>query len=168
LVTSSPAWFIEGGEIKSYKPGTAIFIQPVIFCGSCGAYSLDLQDNCHRGGFYHLIIYLYWLEISPFMLLRWTYSLLWACTPPPNAPKRDSSILILVKDYLDYSIQPLRAGSFGHVFVSELSASRQRFAEQCGIEIIYNSRKDDIAEKMHKLTVGLGIEIIFDYAGIAV
>jgi threonine dehydrogenase-like Zn-dependent dehydrogenase len=83
--------------------------------------------------------------------------------------KEDSNILILGGGPIGIAvIQALRARGCGQIIVSELSASRQKFAKQFGADTILDPRKDDIVQKAHDLTGGLGVDIVFDCAGVAV
>jgi threonine dehydrogenase-like Zn-dependent dehydrogenase len=83
--------------------------------------------------------------------------------------KKDSNILILGGGPIGIAvIQALRARGCGQILVSELSASRQKFAKQFGADVILDPRKDDIVQKAHDLTDGMGVDIVFDCAGVAV
>jgi len=83
--------------------------------------------------------------------------------------KSDSNILILGGGPIGIAvIQALRARGCGQIMVSELSASRQRFARHFGAHVIFDPRKDDVVKKAQDLTGGEGVDIVFDCAGVAV
>jgi threonine dehydrogenase-like Zn-dependent dehydrogenase len=216
---------LEVGEgVKGFKPGQHVSIQPTIYCGSCGACALDLQNVCYKGGFVGLSGYgnqPFYLPYSraPCLTGREDVFMLPALSSlkkhvanslvggglsdavvvpadyvlplPEHIPldvaalveplavgwhavtqsplKKDSNILILGGGPIGIAvIQALRARGCGQIIVSELSASRQKFAKQFGADTILDPRKDDIVQKAHDLTGGLGVDIVFDCAGVAV
>jgi threonine dehydrogenase-like Zn-dependent dehydrogenase len=83
--------------------------------------------------------------------------------------KKDSNILILGGGPIGIAvIQALRAKGCGQIMVSELSASRQKFARQFGADHILDPRKEDVVKRVRDLTGGEGADVVFDCAGVAV
>ena len=83
--------------------------------------------------------------------------------------KKDSKILVLGGGPIGIAvILALRARGCGEIIVSELSASRQKFAKHFGADHILDPRKEvDFVKKVKKLTGGTGVDIVFDCAGVA-
>ncbi|KAH8783564.1 chaperonin 10-like protein [Hyaloscypha sp. PMI_1271] len=174
-----------GQGVKGFKPGQHVSIQPTIYCGSCGACALDLQNVCYKGGFVGLSGYggglsdavvvpadyvLPLPEHIPLDVAALVEPLAVGWHAVTQSPlKKDSNILILGGGPIGIAvIQALRARGCGQIIVSELSASRQKFAKQFGADTILDPREDDIVQKAHDLTGGLGVDIVFDCAGVAV
>ena len=173
-----------GKGVNGFKPGQHVSIQPTIYCGSCGACDLDFKNVCYKGGFVGLSGFGGGLSDAVVVPADYVLPL------PQNIPldvaalveplavgwhavtrsplKNDSNILILGGGPIGIAvIQALRARGCGQILVSELSASRQKFAKQFGADVILDPRKDDIVKKAHDLTGGLGVDIVFDCAGVA-
>ncbi|KAN0095326.1 GroES-like protein [Hyaloscypha variabilis] len=174
-----------GKGVNGFRKGQHVSIQPTIYCGSCGACALDLKNVCYKGGFVGLSGFGGGLSDACVVPADYVLPL------PQNIPldvaalieplavgwhavtqsplKKDSNILILGGGPIGIAvIQALRARGCGQILVSELSASRQKFAKQFGADVILDPRKDDIVQKAHDLTDGLGVDIVFDCAGVAV
>lgn len=81
----------------------------------------------------------------------------------------DSNVLILGGGPIGIAvILALRARGCGQIIVSELSASRQKFASHFGASTILDPRTDDVVKRCQELTGGEGVDIVFDCAGVAV
>ncbi|KAE8442110.1 hypothetical protein EG329_003816 [Mollisiaceae sp. DMI_Dod_QoI] len=174
-----------GKGVTSFKPGQHVSIQPTIYDGTCGACKKNFENVCYNGGFVGLSGW--GGGLSDAVTVPASY-----CLPlPDNIPldvaalveplsvgwhavsqsplKPGDSILILGGGPIGIAvIQALRARGCGQIIVSELSASRQRFAKQFGADTILDPRKVDIVKSVRDLTGGEGVDIVFDCAGVAI
>ncbi len=174
-----------GKGVKDFEPGQHVSIQPTIYDGTCGACALNFQNVCYNGGFVGLSGWGGGLSDAVTVPASYVLPL------PDNIPldvaalveplavgwhavsqsplKKDSNVLVLGGGPIGIAvIQALRAKGCGQIMVSELSASRQKFARQFGADVILDPRKDDVVKKVQDLTDGEGVDIVFDCAGVAV
>lgn len=174
-----------GKGVTAFKPGQHVSIQPTIYDGTCGACKHNFENVCYNGGFVGLSGW--GGGLSDAVTVPASY-----CLPLPDnialdvaalveplavgwhavgqSPlKQDDNILILGGGPIGIAvIQALRARGCGQIIVSELSASRQRFAKQFGADTILDPRKVDVVKEVQNLTGGEGVDIVFDCAGVAV
>lgn len=138
-----------GKGATAFKQGQHVSIQPTIYDGTCGACKHSFENVCYNGGFVGLSGW--GGGLSDAVTVPASY-----CLPlPDNIPldvaalieplavgwhavrqsplKQGDDILILGGGPIGIAvIQALRARGCGKIIVSELSASRQRFAKQFG------------------------------------
>jgi threonine dehydrogenase-like Zn-dependent dehydrogenase len=174
-----------GTDVASFKPGQRVSIQPTIYCQDCGACKRNLHNVCYNGGFVGLSGF--GGGLSDAVVVPEDYVL----PLPDNIPldvaalveplavgwhavsqsplKQGDNILILGGGPIGIAvIQALRARDCGQIIVSEISASRQKFAKHFGADTILDPRHDDIVKRVQELTGGEGADIVFDCAGVAV
>lgn len=83
--------------------------------------------------------------------------------------KKGDNVLILGGGPIGIAvIQALLAQGVGQIIVSEISASRQKFAKHFGATTILDPRHEDVVKRVKELTGGEGVDIVFDCAGVAV
>ncbi len=178
---------IEVGEgVGRFKVGQKVAVQPTIYDETCSACRRGLENVCHNAGFIGLSGWGGGLSDAVTVPANYAVPL------PDNVPldvgalveplsvgwhavnqsplKGDSSVLIIGGGPIGIAvILALRARGCGDIIVSELAASRQRFAKQFGASHIVDPAKEsDVVEKIKELTHGEGVDIVFDCAGVAV
>ncbi|KAF4626719.1 hypothetical protein G7Y89_g11438 [Cudoniella acicularis] len=158
-----------GPDVKNFKVGQNVSIQPTIYDGTCYAwlsgwggglsdavvvpanYALPLPDNIP-------------LDIAALvepLAVGWH-----AVSRSPL--KSDSDVLILGGGPIGIAvIHALKARGCGKIIVSEISGSRQKFCKHFGADIVLDPRHDDVVAKVTEETGGNGVDIVFDCAGIA-
>jgi 2-desacetyl-2-hydroxyethyl bacteriochlorophyllide A dehydrogenase len=88
-----------------------------------------------------------------------------AAAAAPLSPT--SSVLILGGGPIGLAlVQVLRARGVGKVLVSEISASRQRFAREFGAHHVFNPKVYDAVALSKSLSGGDGVDVVFDCAGV--
>ena len=174
-----------GKGVTNFRPGQHVSIQPTIYDGTCGACKRNLENVCYNGGFVGLsgwgggLSDAVTVPASYVLPLPVTIPLDVAALVEPLAVgwhavsqsplEKHSNILILGGGPIGIAfIQALRARGCGQIMVSELSASRQKFAKQFGADHVLDPREVDIVAKAQELTGGEGVDIVFDCAGVAV
>jgi threonine dehydrogenase-like Zn-dependent dehydrogenase len=173
-----------GKNVENFTPGQNVSVQPTIYDFSCGACSRNFQNVCYNGGFVGLSGWGGGLSDAVTVPASYVLPL------PDNIPldvaelveplavgwhavsqsplESDSNILILGGGPIGIAvILALRARGSGQIMVSELPASRQKFARQFGADVIFDPRKDHVVKKAQDLTGGEGVDIVFDCAGVA-
>lgn len=65
-------------------------------------------------------------------------------------------------------VQVLKLQGAKNIIVSETMESRKQFSTHYGATHVLNPRVDDIPEQVHKITDGVGVDVVFDTAGVAV
>ena len=83
--------------------------------------------------------------------------------------KPDSSVLVLGGGPIGIAVLlALRARGCGEIIVSEPSSSRQKFARHFGAtHVLDPSKEADLVKAVRDLSGGLGVDIVFDCAGVA-
>jgi threonine dehydrogenase-like Zn-dependent dehydrogenase len=64
-------------------------------------------------------------------------------------------------------VQCLAAKGVKKVIVSEVAESRRKFAKEFGASIVLDPRSDDVVEETRKISGGVGVDVVFDCAGVA-
>jgi threonine dehydrogenase-like Zn-dependent dehydrogenase len=173
-----------GKGVTDFKAGQRVSIQPTIYDGTCGACKLHLENACYNGGFVGLsgwgggfsdactVPADYILPLPdniPLDVAALVEPLAVGWHAVKQSPlKPSSAVLILGGGPIGIAvILALRARGCGQIIVSELSASRQKFAKEFGADHILDPRKGDVVARVKELT-GEGADIVFDCAGVAV
>ena len=63
-------------------------------------------------------------------------------------------------------IQALRAKGADKIIVSEIAPRRKEFATEFGAHHIIDPSKDDVVETVRKICGGVGVNVVFDCAGV--
>lgn len=63
-------------------------------------------------------------------------------------------------------VQCLIAQKVKNIIMSEVAASRQRFAKEFGANHILNPKEEDVIAKSKELSGGDGPDVVFDCAGV--
>jgi threonine dehydrogenase-like Zn-dependent dehydrogenase len=64
-------------------------------------------------------------------------------------------------------VQCLSAKGVKKVIVSEVAESRRKFAMEFGASIVFDPRSDDVVKKTREISGGVGVDVVFDCAGVA-
>jgi threonine dehydrogenase-like Zn-dependent dehydrogenase len=64
-------------------------------------------------------------------------------------------------------VQCLAAKGVKNIIVSEVAESRRKFAKEFGASFVLDPRVDDVVNESGKITGGVGVDVVFDCAGVA-
>jgi threonine dehydrogenase-like Zn-dependent dehydrogenase len=170
-------------SVKGFTPGQRVSIQPNIYDGTCGACLSGVENACYSGGFVGLSGWGGGLSDAVTVPANYVLPL------PDNVPldvaalveplsvgwhavrqsplKKDSTVLILGGGPIGIAvILALKAKGCRKIIVSEPSTERSRFAKHFGADVVLDPRKEDVLERVRKMTGGEGVDICFDCAGV--
>ncbi|KAF1996800.1 GroES-like protein [Amniculicola lignicola CBS 123094] len=172
-----------GDGITTFRKGEHVVIQPSIYCGTCSACKNGVENVCETGGFIGLSGAGGGLSesvvVSERALLKLPdnipldvgalvepLSVAWhAITASPHHP--DSTVLVLGGGPIGLAVvQCLVALKTRKVIMSEVSGTRQKFAEEFGAHHILNPKECDVIATSKELSGGGGPDVVFDCAGV--
>ncbi|KAF2116599.1 sorbitol dehydrogenase [Lophiotrema nucula] len=172
-----------GEGVTDYKAGDRVAVQPIIYCGTCGACQEDLQNCCYTNGFIGLSGWGGGLAEHIVVPTSTLYKL------PDNVPleigalieplavgwhaakispfKAGDAVLILGGGPIGIStILALKAKGAEKIIVSEVSRKRQEFAKRFGAHYVIDPTKEDVVKRCRELCDNQGVHIAFDCAGV--
>lgn len=172
-----------GSTVSSFAVGDRVVVQPTISCGTCAACTAGVENVCYNGGFIGLSggggglsdsvvvpegAVLRLPDNVPLDIgaLVEPLSVAWHAISAAEL-KTDSVVLILGGGPIGLAIvQCLRSLGTKKIIMSEVSASRQRFAREFGAHHILDPKTYDIVALSKELSGSDGPDIVFDCAGV--
>ncbi|KAK7430418.1 hypothetical protein QQZ08_002937 [Neonectria magnoliae] len=173
-----------GPGVTGFEIGQRCAVQPTIFCGHCVACDTNAENVCHTGGFLGLsggggglsdAICVNATHVFPLPdnltmemgALIEPLSVSWHAVTAAPEINPDSVVLIIGGGPIGLAtILCLKAKGVKTIIVSEVAASRQRFASQFGATQVINPIKDDVKQVVLDATGGRGADVVFDCAGV--
>jgi len=170
-------------DVKDYKKGDRVVIQPIIYDGTCTACEEGLHNCCWSNGFVglsgwgggladHIVVptsTLYHLPDNvPLEIGALVEPLAVGWHAVKISPfKKGDVVLILGGGPIGIStILALKAKGCDRIIVSEVSRKRQEFAKTFGADYIIDPTKEDIPKRCKELSDGKGVHIVYDCAGV--
>ncbi|KAF2159669.1 hypothetical protein M409DRAFT_29835 [Zasmidium cellare ATCC 36951] len=170
----------------SLKPGTKVAIQPTIYCGRCGACSVNAENACPNGGFVGLsgggggmseAVVVPQEAVFPLPqnveldvgALVEPLAVAWhAVDASPIADLKEPKCLVLGGGPIGLAVVQVLLGRGAHtVICAEVARKRQEFAEAFGAHHVLDPSKVDLASTCLEICGGLnGPDIVFDCAGV--
>lgn len=172
-----------GSTVSSFAVGDRVVVQPTISCGTCAACTAGVENVCYNGGFIGLSggggglsdsvvvpegAVLRLPDNVPLDIgaLVEPLSVAWHAISAAEL-KTDSVVLILGGGPIGLAIvQCLHSLGTKKIIMSEVSASRQRFAREFGAHHILDPKTYDIVALSKELSGSDGPDIVFDCAGV--
>ncbi|KAF2741096.1 sorbitol dehydrogenase [Polyplosphaeria fusca] len=174
-----------GEGVSDYKPGDRVAIQPIIYCGTCGACQEGVPNCCYSNGFVGLSGWGGGLAEHIVVPTTTLYHL------PDNVPleigalieplavgwhavkispfKKGDAVLVLGGGPIGIStILALKAKGADKIIVSEVSRKRQEFAKRFGCHYVIDPTKEDVVQRCRELCDNQGVHVSFDCAGVQV
>lgn len=172
------------GVSDKFKLGARVCVQPIIYCGDCGACKEGIPNCCYSNGFVglsgwggglaeHLVVPEYCVMSIPDNVSLEVAALVEPLAVGWHAVKMSpfkpgDSVLILGGGPIGLSvIQALKArGGDGKIIVSEVSSKRKEYAKEFGATHILDPRNDDVVARCRELCDNQGVHCVFDAAGV--
>ncbi|KPM35783.1 hypothetical protein AK830_g10769 [Neonectria ditissima] len=173
-----------GPDVTGFEVGQRCAVQPTIFCGHCVACDTHAENVCHTGGFVGLsggggglsdavcvnATHVFPLPDNLTMemgALVEPLSVSWHAVAAAPEIGRDSVVLIIGGGPIGLAtILCLKAKGVKTILVSEVAASRQRFAAQFGATQIINPIHENVKQLVLDASRGRGADVVFDCAGV--
>lgn len=170
-----------GDGVVSVRPGDAVTVMPLDWCGDCPACRSGHQHICHRLAFVGI-------ETTGAMQELWTVpesivvplpsevSLKHAALVEPLAVAshdvrrsrlaEGETALIIGGGPIGQLIALVAAQAGAHVVLSEPNADRRAFAARHGATVV-DPVNEDLAARVQELTADAGADVVFEVAGVA-
>ncbi|GKZ88001.1 hypothetical protein CBS115989_2721 [Aspergillus niger] len=174
-----------GEGVTHVSPGQRAVVRPTIFDRECTSCKQGYEYCCEKIGFIGLSGYgggLAKYIVAPaehFYTIPDNVSLEAAALVEPLAVawhavnispfKPNDNVLVLGGGPVGIGIiQVLELQGAKNIMVAELTENRKRFASNYGATHILDPREVDVAAKVRELTDGVGVDVVFDTAGVEV
>ncbi|KAI2865405.1 hypothetical protein CBS12448_2035 [Aspergillus niger] len=174
-----------GEGVTHVSPGQRAVVRPTIFDRECTSCKQGYEYCCEKIGFIGLSGYgggLAKYIVAPaehFYTIPDNVSLEAAALVEPLAVawhavnispfKPNDNVLVLGGGPVGIGIiQVLELQGAKNIMVAELTENRKRFASNYGATHILDPREVDVATKVRELTDGVGVDVVFDTAGVEV
>jgi threonine dehydrogenase-like Zn-dependent dehydrogenase len=172
-----------GPDVSSFSIGQHIVVQPTIYCGKCEACTAGVENVCYNGGFIGLSggggglsdsvvvpegAVLALPDNIPLDVGALVEPLSVAWHAISAAPlTSDSVVMVLGGGPIGLAVvQCLVALDTKKIIMSEVSASRQRFAKEFGAHHVIDPKTYDTVAISRELSGKDGPDIVFDCAGV--
>ncbi|WPH04114.1 Hypothetical protein R9X50_00699900 [Acrodontium crateriforme] len=172
-----------GAGVDRVTVGERVCVQPIIYDGDCGACREGTPNCCYKNGFVglsgwggglseHLVVPEYAIVKVPDNVPLDVAALVeplavgWhAVNASPFKPT--DTVLVLGGGPIGLAvIQALKARNAHKIIVSEISATRKRYAKDFGADVVLDPTKDDIVARVREEADGQGVHVVFDAAGV--
>jgi 2-desacetyl-2-hydroxyethyl bacteriochlorophyllide A dehydrogenase len=173
-----------GKEIKNFKTGDRVTVDPIIFCGKCEFCKNGFTNICLNkrhlgvldttGSMAEYIVVpeklVYGIpdEIS-YEVAAMIEPLTVAINAVNKSPEiEDKNILIVGAGTIGLLIlQVIKIGKPKNIFISDINPTRLNFAKKAGADITIDVNSKDLIETINKNTDNKGIDISFEAVGLS-
>jgi len=181
-----------GGNVRGWKPGDRVVVNPLYACGNCYGCQHGCQSQCedgiehfigccpgleHAGGFAKFVR----VPIPEFRLntLPDDLSFEEGVLVEPlavslhsvrmSAFKPRGHVMVIGAGMIGLGvIAHLKSAGAGLIIAAETIESRAKLARKLGADYVFNPQQmPDLKEKVFKLTGGQGVDVVFDCSGAA-
>ncbi|KAF2142870.1 uncharacterized protein K452DRAFT_269389 [Aplosporella prunicola CBS 121167] len=172
-----------GEGVAGLRQGQKVVVQPTLACGVCGACKVGVQTACYNGGFIglsggggglsdavvvpaHAVVELPDSVPLDIGALVEPLAVAWHAVAAVDI-RAENTVLVLGGGPIGLAVvQCLSAMKVKKIIVSEIAASRQRFARDFGAHHVMCPQTYNMAVMSKELSGGDGPDYVFDCAGV--